>query len=93
MKYLELFFKILLGLLKLLIVLSFIAITFSISYGLGWIIGSLSGINITLCRVISFILITISVLSTMNNPQVCNNNFGKFFILGYLLHHGSHKNE
>ncbi|RII34306.1 hypothetical protein D2A34_14250 [Clostridium chromiireducens] len=93
MKYLELFFKILLGLLKLLIVLSFIAITFGISYGLGWIVGSLSGINITLCRVISFILITISVLSTMNNPQVYHNNFGKFFILGYLLRNNSHKKE
>lgn len=94
MKYLELFGKILLGLLKLLIVISFVAIVFGVSYVLGWIVGSLSGINITLCRVISFILVAISTLAPMfSNESYNSSNFGKFFLLGCLLRHDAHKSR
>lgn len=92
MKFLEIFTKSVIVLLNLLIIGAFIAINFCISYPLGWVVGTLSGINITLCRVISFIVLAISVLAVMNsNTNYNSSNFGKFFILGCMLHHDAHK--
>lgn len=94
MKFLEIFTKTLLILLNVLIVVSFVAIDFGASYVLGWVLGSLFGINITLCRVISFIVLAISVLGAMSSSvNYSSSNFGKFFILGCLMHHDAHKNR
>lgn len=94
MKFLEILTKTVVVLINVLIVVSFVAIVFGASYVLGWIIGSVSGINITLCRIILFILMTISMLVTMNsNGNYGSSNFGKFFLLGCLMHHDAHKNR
>lgn len=94
MKFLEIFTKTVLVLLNVLIVVSFVAINFGVSYVLGWVVGSVSGINITLCRIISFIVVAISVLVTMSsNATYGSSNFGKFFLLGCLMRHDAHKNR
>lgn len=94
MKFLEILTKTVVVLINVLIVVSFVAIDFGVSYVLGWILGSLFGINITLSRVISFILVAISMLCTIgSNESYGSSNFGKFFLLGCLMRHDAHKNR